>query len=60
MRLKRKNYETYKEEKKKVKIIYIKLQDVNEKFRRKINQEVSRNRKLFWKEMGKVNGSKVE
>ena len=33
---------------------------VNEQFGRKLNQDVSRNMKLPWKEMGKVNGGKVK
>ena len=34
--------------------------DVNGQFRRKMNQSVDGNRKLFWKEVSKVNEGKVE
>ena len=53
--------EVYKEEKRNVKrCIYQSKKDVNEQFGRKMNQEVDGNRKLFWKEVSKVNGGKVE
>ena len=51
----------YKEEKRKVKIfIYQSKKEVNEQFRRKMNQDVKENRKLFWKEVSKENGGKVK
>ena len=34
--------------------------EVQEQFGRKMNQDVNGNRKLFWKEVNKVNGGKVE
>ena len=34
--------------------------EVNESFGRKISQNVDWNRKLFWKEVSKVKGRKVE
>ena len=53
--------ETYKKEKRKVKrCIYQSKEEVNEQFGRKMNQDVNGNRKLFWKEVIKVNGGKVE
>ena len=53
--------EVYKEEKRKVKMcIYQNKKEVNEQFWRKTNQDVYGNRKLFWKEVSKVNGGKVE
>ena len=46
--------EAYKEEKIKVKrCIYESKKEVNEKFARKMNQDVDGNRKLFWKEVSK-------
>ena len=33
---------------------------MNEQFGRKMNQDVDENRKLFWIEMGKVLGEKLE
>ena len=49
--------EIYKEEKKKVKRrIYQHKNEVNERFRRKMNQDVDMNRKSFWK----VTKGKVE
>ena len=51
----------YKEEKRKVKrCIYQRKKKVQEQFEREINQDVNGNRKLFWKEMSKTNGRKVE
>ena len=51
----------YKEEKRKVKrFIYQSKKEVNEHFRRKMNQDVKENRKLFWKEVSKENGGKVK
>ena len=53
--------EVYKEEKRKVKrCIYQRKKEVREQFRRKMNQYVNGNRKLFWKEVSKANGGKVE
>ena len=34
--------------------------EINEQFGRKMNEDVERNRKLFWKEVSKVNEGKVE
>ena len=34
--------------------------EVNEQFGRKMNEDVSENRKLFWNEVCKVNGAMVE
>ena len=52
--------EVYKEENRKVKRwIYQSKKDVQEKFGRKINQDVNGNWKLFWKEVRKVNAGKV-
>ena len=52
--------EVYKKEKKKVKRrIYPRKEEVQELFG-KINQDVNENRKLLWKEKGKVNGRKME
>ena len=33
--------------------------EVQEQFRRNMNQDVNENRKMFWKEVSKVNGGKV-
>ena len=53
--------EDYKEEKRKVeRCIYQCKKEVREQFGRKMNQDVNGNRKLFWKEVSKVNGGKVE
>ena len=52
--------EVYKEEKRKVKrCIYESKKNVQEQFRRKMNQDVNGNRK-FLKEVSKANGRKVE
>ena len=49
--------EAYKEEKRKVKkCIYQSKKEVKEQLGRKMNQDVNENRKLFWKELSKVNG----
>ena len=51
----------YREEKRKVKrCIYQSKKKVNEQFGRKMNQDVNGKRKLFWKEVNKVNGGKAE
>ena len=53
--------EVYKEEKRKVKrLIYQSKNEVPEQFGRKKNQGVNGNRKLFWKEVRKVNRGKEE
>ena len=53
--------EAYKEEKRKVKrCIYQSKEEVQEQFGRKMNQDVNGNRKIFWKEVSKANGGKVE
>ena len=54
-------FEVYREKKRKVKrCIYQSKKKVNEQFGRKVNQDVNGNMKLFWKEVGKANGRKVE
>ena len=40
--------------------IYKSKKEVNEQFRRKMNHDVSGKRKLFWREVTKVNGGKVK
>ena len=53
--------EVYKEEKRKVKMfIYQSKNEFQEQFGRKIHQDVNGNRKLFWKEVSKANGGKVD
>ena len=53
--------EVYKEEKRKVKrYIYQSEKEVQEQFEGKMNQDVNGNRKLFCKEVSKVNRGKVE
>ena len=53
--------EAYKEEKRKIqKCLYERKKKVNEQFGWKMNQNVNRNRKLFWKEVSKANGKNVE
>ena len=53
--------EVYKEEKGKVKrYIYQSKKEVQEQLGRKMNQDVNRNRKLFWKEVSNVAGGNVE
>ena len=53
--------EVYKEEKRKVKkFIYQSKEEVQEQFGRKVNQDLNGNRELFWKEVSKANGGKVE
>ena len=53
--------EVYKEEKRKVKrYINQSKKEVQEQFGRKMYQDVNGNRKLFWKEVSKANGGKVE
>ena len=53
--------EVYKEEKRKVRrCIYRSKKEIQEQFGRKVNQDVNGNRKLFWKEVSKANGGKVE
>ena len=51
--------EIYKDEKLKVDI-YQNKREANEWFWRNMNQDISWNRKLFWKEVGEVNVEKVE
>ena len=52
--------EIYKEEKKNVKrYIYQSKKEVQEQLERKMNQDVTGNRKLFKKEVSKANGGKV-
>ena len=52
--------EVYKEEKRKVKrSIYQCKKEVQEQFRRKMNQGVNGNRKSFLKEVSKINGGKA-
>ena len=53
--------EACKEEKRKVKrCIYQSKEEVQKQFGRDMNQHVNGNRKLFWKEVSKMNGRKVE
>ena len=53
--------EVYKEEKRKVKrCIYQSKKEVQEQFIRKMNQDENGNMKLFWKEVSKTNGVKVD
>ena len=53
--------EVYKEEKRKVKrYIYQSEKEVQEQFEGKMNQDVNGNRKLFCKEVSKVNEGKME
>ena len=53
--------EVYREEKRKVKrYIYQSKKIVNEQFRRKLNEDVNGNRKLFWKLVSNAKGGKVE
>ena len=40
--------------------IYQSKKEVQEQFGRKMNQDVNGNRKLFWKEVSKVNRGKLE
>ena len=57
----RKTYEKYKREKRRVKsCIYQSKKKTNKHASRKMNQDVSRNRKLFLKEVGKLNSAKTE
>ena len=53
--------DVYKKEKRKVKrCIYQSKKEIQEQFRRKMNKGVNGNRKLFWKDVSKANGGKVE
>ena len=53
--------EVYKAEKRKVKrCIYQSKRKVKEQIGRKMNQDLNGNRKLFWKDVSKGNGGKVE
>ena len=53
--------ETHKEKKRKVKMcICQNKKEVNEQFGRKMNQDMNENRKLFWNEVSKASGGKVE
>ena len=53
--------EAHREVKRKVKrCIYHSKKEVNEQFCRKMNQDVNVHRKLFWKEVSKLNGGEVE
>ena len=53
--------EIHKEEKRKIKrCIYQSKKEVNAQFGRKMNQDVDGNRKLFCRDVSKVNGEKVE
>ena len=53
--------EAYREEKIKVKkCIYQSKKKVNEHFRRKINEDVNGNGKLFWREVSNAKGGKAE
>ena len=53
--------EAYREGKRKFKrCTYQSKKKVNEQFGRKMNKDVNRNKKLFWKEVSNVKGGKVE
>ena len=53
-------YENYKGEKGKIRrFIYQSKQEGEEQFERKMNQDASGNRKMFWKELGKSIDGKV-
>ena len=53
--------EVYKEENTKIKRCnHQNKKEVNEQFKRKMNQDMNKNRKLFWKEIGKANDGKRE
>ena len=53
--------EVYREEKRKVKrCIYQSKKNVNEQFKKKMNEDVNGNRKLFWKEVSNTKGGKAE
>ena len=53
--------EVYRGEKREVKrCIYQSKEEIQEQFGRKMNQDVNGNRKLFWKEVSKMNVGKVE
>ena len=53
--------QAYREEKRKVKRrIYQSKKKVNEQFERKTNEDVNGNRKLFWKDVKRWKGRKVE
>ena len=53
--------ETYREEKRNVKGCIIQSKKkVNKQFGRKLNEDVSGNKKLFWKEVNNAKGGKVE
>ena len=53
--------EVYREEKREVKrCIMQRKKKVNEQFRKKKNEDVNGNRKLFWKEVSNAKGGKVE
>ena len=52
--------EVYREEKRKVKTCIIQSKKkVNEQFRRKMNEDLNGNKKLFWKEVSNAKGGKV-
>ena len=42
------------------KVYNSKQKEVNEQFRRKVNEDVNGNRILFWEEVSKAKGGKVE
>ena len=46
--------EVYKKEKNVERFTYQSKKEVHEPFGRKVNQDVNRNRKLFWKEVNKI------
>ena len=54
-------YGRYREENRKIKrCIYHIKKKVNKQFGRKMNQGIDGNKKLYWKEVSKVNGEKVK
>ena len=51
----------YKSEMRKVKTcIYLNKKEANKQFRRKMNHDLIKKRKLLWKEMGKTKGGQME
>ena len=58
--IKERYMEAYREEKRKVKRCIIQSKKkINEQFGRKMNEDVNRNRKLFWKEVSNAKGEKL-
>ena len=50
-----------KKKRERLKYVHIRAKrEVNEEFERNMSQDVYGNRKLYWKELSKLNGGKVE